>query len=82
MAVNIPNGHKIYQHFQFQGPPNYTQIFGAKTNHLATLARTDLKSAIESFASLARKPERDGRTQELRPGLPDGIFSNQISQLG
>jgi hypothetical protein len=31
---------------------------------------------------LARKPERDGRTQELRPGLPDGIFSNQISQLG
>jgi hypothetical protein len=28
------------QHFQFQGPPNFTQsgIFGLKRNHLATLA--------------------------------------------
>jgi hypothetical protein len=38
---NIPNGHKIYQHFPFQGPPKFTQIgiFGFKTNHLATLQR-------------------------------------------
>jgi hypothetical protein len=39
MAVNSPNGHIIYQHFPFQGPPKFTQIaiFGLKTNHLATL---------------------------------------------
>jgi hypothetical protein len=38
---NIPNGHKILQHFQFQGPPNFTKsgIFGLKRNHLATLLR-------------------------------------------
>jgi hypothetical protein len=23
---NIPNGHKLYQHFPFQDPPKYTQI--------------------------------------------------------
>jgi hypothetical protein len=36
---NIPNGHLMYQHFTFQGPPKYTQIwiFGWKTYHLATL---------------------------------------------
>jgi hypothetical protein len=36
---NITNGHKIYQHFPFQGPPKYTQIeiFGLKIYHLATL---------------------------------------------
>jgi hypothetical protein len=35
----IPNGRKIYQHFPFQGPPEYTQSgnFGLKINHLATL---------------------------------------------
>jgi hypothetical protein len=26
MAVNASNGHKIYQHFPFQGPPKFTQI--------------------------------------------------------
>jgi hypothetical protein len=41
---NIPNGHKIYQHFPFQGTPKFTQIgiFGLKTNHLATLLRTSI----------------------------------------
>jgi hypothetical protein len=36
---NIPNGHKIYPHLPFKGPPKFTQIgiFGLKTNHLATL---------------------------------------------
>jgi hypothetical protein len=36
---NIPNGHRIYQHFTFRGPPKFTQtgIFGLKRNHLATL---------------------------------------------
>jgi hypothetical protein len=24
--LNIPNGHKIYQHFLFQGPSNYPQF--------------------------------------------------------
>jgi hypothetical protein len=35
---NIPNGHKI-KHFSIKGPPKFTQIeiFGLKTNHLATL---------------------------------------------
>jgi hypothetical protein len=38
-AFNIPGGLKIYQHFQSQGPPKFTQsgIFGLKINHLATL---------------------------------------------
>jgi hypothetical protein len=38
---NIPSGHKIYQHFPFQGSPKYTQIwiFGMKRWHLATLLR-------------------------------------------
>jgi hypothetical protein len=42
MSVNIPNGHKIYQHFPTWGPPEFTQIgiFGLKRNHLATLFDT------------------------------------------
>jgi hypothetical protein len=33
---NIPNDHKISQHFPFQGPQKFTQIgiFGLKTNHI------------------------------------------------
>jgi hypothetical protein len=27
MAINIPNGHKIYQHLPFKGPPKFTQIW-------------------------------------------------------
>jgi hypothetical protein len=36
---NIPNGHKISQHFPLQDPPKFTQIgiFGLKIKHLATL---------------------------------------------
>jgi hypothetical protein len=36
---NRPNLHKIYQHFQFEDHPKFTQIglFGSKTNHLASL---------------------------------------------
>jgi hypothetical protein len=39
---NIPNGHKIYQLFPFQGPPkcSHIAIFGLKINHLATLLFT------------------------------------------
>jgi hypothetical protein len=35
-----PNGHKIYQHYPFKGPPKYTQIgiFCMTINHLATVA--------------------------------------------
>jgi hypothetical protein len=42
---NIPNGHKIYQHLPFKGSQKFTQmgIFGLKTNHLATLPRTERK---------------------------------------
>jgi hypothetical protein len=38
---NIPNCHKIYQHFPFRGPQKFTQIgsFGTKINHLATPER-------------------------------------------
>jgi hypothetical protein len=41
---NIPNGHKIYQHFPFQRPPKYTQNwnFGIKINYLAALVRETL----------------------------------------
>jgi hypothetical protein len=40
--LNIPNGHKIYQHFPFQGLPKFTQIFifGLQIYHLATLLKT------------------------------------------
>jgi hypothetical protein len=42
LLLDIPNIHKIFQYFPFQGPPKYTQIgiFGTKINYLATLART------------------------------------------
>jgi hypothetical protein len=42
MAVKyIPNGHKIYQYFPFEGPPKFTQIaiFGLKINNLTTLVK-------------------------------------------
>jgi hypothetical protein len=41
---NIPNGHKIYQHFPFKGPPKCTQsgIFGLKKYHLATLIHNSI----------------------------------------
>jgi hypothetical protein len=47
MSVNIPNGHKIYQHFPIKGPPKFTQIwiFGLKRNHLATLVSAAAESA-------------------------------------
>jgi hypothetical protein len=37
--LNRPNGQKIYQGFPLQDPPKFTkiEIFGWKTNHLATL---------------------------------------------
>jgi hypothetical protein len=39
MAVNIQNGHKVYQHFSYQGRPKHTRvgIFCTKMSHLATL---------------------------------------------
>jgi hypothetical protein len=39
MAINIPNGNKIYHPFPFQYPQKYTKIgiFGMKIYHLATL---------------------------------------------
>jgi hypothetical protein len=35
----VPNGHKIYLNFPFQGPPKFTKIgiFGMKIYHLASL---------------------------------------------
>jgi hypothetical protein len=43
-----PNGHKIYQHFQFQDLPKFTQIgiFGLKRNHLATLQLNELEEYV------------------------------------
>jgi hypothetical protein len=48
---NIPNGHKIYEHFPFQGPPKFTQIgiLGMKINHLATLLDFVLQMLLEDF---------------------------------
>jgi hypothetical protein len=37
--LNIPNGRKIYQHFPIRGSPKFTQIFGLKSSHLATLTQ-------------------------------------------
>jgi hypothetical protein len=46
MSVNIPNGHKMNQHFPIGRHPKFTQIeiFGLKTNHLATLRRKPLQT--------------------------------------
>jgi hypothetical protein len=48
--LNIPNGHKIYQYFPFQGPPKYTQggIFGMKIFHLASLLPSCFANAKDS----------------------------------
>jgi hypothetical protein len=60
----VPNGHKIYQHFPFKGPPKYTKIgiFGLKINHLATLVgchfetpRTKNKFSFQSECVFFRK---------------------------
>jgi hypothetical protein len=55
---NIPNGHKIYQHCLFQGPPKYTQIgiLGLEVYHLATLINTPfflLKKFFDNFYNSA-----------------------------
>jgi hypothetical protein len=54
MAVNIPNGHKIHQHFPFQDSPKYSQIgiFGMKINHLATLKYNNNKKQVFREKSL------------------------------
>jgi hypothetical protein len=41
--LNVPNGHKIFQHFHIRDPEIFSQIgiFGLKTNHLATLVTTE-----------------------------------------
>jgi hypothetical protein len=44
MAIKIQNGHKIHQHFPFQGLPKHFPkqigIFGTKIYHLAILLPT------------------------------------------
>jgi hypothetical protein len=47
----IPNGHRIYQPFAFQGPPKFSQIgiFGMKIYHLATLPQP-LEETFEAFS--------------------------------
>jgi hypothetical protein len=59
ITTTLPNGHKIYQHFPFQGPPKFTQsgIWGFKIYHLATLdacrsARPALKKGEPVMAAL------------------------------
>jgi hypothetical protein len=39
IALNVPSGHKIFQHFRLQGPSKYTEIriFDLKKYHLANL---------------------------------------------
>jgi hypothetical protein len=50
----FPNGHKMCEHFSFQGPPKFTQfgIFGLKTNRLATLVRKPV-GGLATFATSA-----------------------------
>jgi hypothetical protein len=47
MAVNIPNGHEIFQHLPLKDPTKFTQtgIFGSKINRLATLAESATANA-------------------------------------
>jgi hypothetical protein len=47
MAINIPNGSKIeeiYQHLSLQDTQKFTQIFGLKIYHLATLLHSSTLS--------------------------------------
>jgi hypothetical protein len=69
VAINYTKWPKIYQHFPFQGPPKYTQIwiFGHKINYLATL----LGSSVMLFGwmiSICAKLIPDNRNR--------GIFAN------
>jgi hypothetical protein len=43
MAIKYSNGHEIYQHLQFKGPPKFGKngIIGLKRNHLASLVGGD-----------------------------------------
>jgi hypothetical protein len=67
MDVNIPNDHRIYQLFSFQGPHEFTQIliFGLKTYHLATLCGTTFVGVAEEnqkpifFHLFGHKSEHD-----------------------
>jgi hypothetical protein len=49
---NIPNGHKMYQHFPLQDPPKYTKIgiFGLKIYYLANLVQINVQ--ISPFLSI------------------------------
>jgi hypothetical protein len=49
MTEKYSQWSRVFQHFSFQGPPNFTQsgIFGLKRNHLAALIQT-IASSFDS----------------------------------
>jgi hypothetical protein len=65
----------------FKGPQKFTQIgiFGSKINHLATLVMARMASS-----NLLHTSDFAGNFVETptKPGLPDGLFSNQNSKFG
>jgi hypothetical protein len=86
---------KTLQHSPFQSPSKFTEIgiFGLKTNHLATLVFTWIKSwRIHGLTGFNRIhdltcfqclfPHGTCNAFQSLTGLPDGLFSNQNSQLG
>jgi hypothetical protein len=84
--LEVPNVHKLYQNFPFQGLPKCTKIgiFGLKIFYLATLAISRFNFYLRVSLEAKRKT-RAGQTPRWRQmvnhgqasGLPDGLFSNQ-----
>jgi hypothetical protein len=73
----IPNGHEIYQHFPFQGPPKCTEIgiYGLKLNHLATLAWLSLFLGGGGTTSAAISGSGGSLVGDLdRTGESDGVM--------
>jgi hypothetical protein len=75
VSQNIPNGHTIYQHVPFQGPPKYTQIgiFGMQIFHLATLMTTAVEKRHLAQLNKSHQP-RDGDFNALE--FSKNLFHN------
>jgi hypothetical protein len=60
--VCIPNGHRIYQPFQLQGPSKLAQIeiFGLKMYHLAILMERIVRIALAYIHSLSHERTFNG----------------------
>jgi hypothetical protein len=83
MPKNIPNGHKIYQHFSFQGPPNFSKFYSnwdfwfenkpsGNLVHMEMISNLRTKMGVAALISRMRTP-----TQEDILGRLDLIVSDK-----